>query len=121
MAQSGPLKDFPLISRIFIPIIMKMKLPVVLKKILDERNLTISKLATMSDVPKTNIKNWIDGSRSSPNLEQVKKVAVVLGVSVHYLCWGSEDENSPLSKIMKDDLFSGTFEVTLKRIKWEGQ
>ena len=64
-------------------IIICMKLSEILKEIMRERNLTLNKLAALSDIPKSTIANWIDGHQ--PNITHIKTLAKSLGVSVHYL------------------------------------
>ena len=96
-----------------------MKLSQVLKRIMDERDLNISKLASISDIPKTTINNWLSGH--SPSVEQAQKLSRSLGISLHQLCFDVEDENTPLMKIFKSDVFSGTFEIKIRRVNIESE
>jgi hypothetical protein len=48
---------------------------------------------------------------------QTRKVADALGVSLHFLIFGEEDHQEPLARLLKDELFSGTFEINIKRVR----
>lgn len=51
---------------------------------------------------------------------QEVKVANALGVSLHYLLFGEDDAQEAFQKIMKEDFFKGTFEISIKRVKVTG-
>lgn len=76
---------------------------------------TLASISKATGVPKSTISEWL--SNRSPNAVQAVKVANHLGVSLHYLLFGKDDNQEPLQKIMKEDFFKGTFEITVKRIK----
>lgn len=60
----------------------------ILRKLLDDRGLSIAELSRKSNVPKSNINSWLQGA--SPSLEQLDKVARFLGVSIESLAFGRE-------------------------------
>jgi transcriptional regulator with XRE-family HTH domain len=98
---------------------MAIKTGTVLKKIIQERRLTLREIANGSGVPATTIAEW-SNNRTPKNPLQVKKVAEFLGVSVHYLLFEEEDKQEPLQKILKEDFFKGTFEISIKRVNIKG-
>lgn len=87
----------------------------ILKKLMNQNGETLNSLSKSTGVPKSTISEWL-GNRS-PNPVQAVKVANYLGVSLHYLLFGEDDAQDPIQKIMKEDFFKGTFEISVKRIK----
>jgi transcriptional regulator with XRE-family HTH domain len=78
---------------------------------------TLASISKATGVPKSTISEWLNNR--SPNPIQAVKVANHLGVSLHFLLFGKDDSQEPIQKILKEDYFKGTFEITVKRIKVE--
>lgn len=95
---------------------MKLKISQTLTHILESRRLTIKEVSKATGVPMSSISGWKKDNRS-PHAEQAGKVARHLGVTVHFLLFGEEDHEEPLQKILKEDFFTGTFEITVKKVK----
>ena len=76
---------------------------------------TLASIAKGTGVPKSTISEWLNNR--SPNPSQAVKVANHLGVSLHFLLFGKDDAQEPIQKILKEDFFKGTFEITVKRVK----
>lgn len=95
---------------------MSVKTGFILKQLIKERRLTIKEISKGSGVPPTTIAEWAN-ERTPKNPQQVRKVAQFLGVSIHYLLFGEEDSQEPIQKILKEDFFTGTFEITVKKVK----
>lgn len=95
---------------------MTMKIGVTLQNLLKQQNLSLRELSKRSGVPYTTLQEWT-GNRNPKNSIQVRKVANLLGVSMHFLLFGEEDIHEPLTKLLKEDLFSGTFEITIKKVR----
>lgn len=93
----------------------ELRIKTILKKLMNEQNETLASISKAAGVPKSTISEWL-GNRS-PNPVQAVKVANYLGVSLHYLLFGQDDSMEPLQKILKEDLFKGTFEISIKRVK----
>lgn len=87
-----------------------------LAKLLKEQNLSLRELSKRSGVPNSTLQEW-SSNRSPKNPIQVQKVAQELGVSMHYLIFGEEDKSEPLTKLLKEDVFSGTFEINIRRVR----
>ncbi len=51
------------------------------------------------------------------SLMQIQKVANMLGVTMHFLLFGKDDPQEPIQKILKDDFFSGTIEISIKKVR----
>lgn len=95
---------------------MKVQIGKILTDLMTEQHWTVAKLSKLSGVPQSNLREWCN-NRSPKNPEQVRRVASVLGVSMHYLYFGEQDREEPLQKILKEDVFKGTFEITVKKVK----
>jgi transcriptional regulator with XRE-family HTH domain len=95
---------------------MTLQIGRVLSAIIKERRLTLKEIATGAGVPLSTISEWTN-NRAPKNPIQVQKVAGFLGVSMHFLLFGQEDQEEPITKLLKEEVFSGTFEITVKRVK----
>lgn len=51
-------------------------------KLIQEKNMTIYKLASLSDVSDASIRNWFNNKNCSPSLDSLGRVCEVLGVSL---------------------------------------
>ncbi len=96
----------------------ELKIKTVLKRLMKEQGETLISISKSTGVPKSTISEWL-GNRT-PNPTQVVRVANFLGVSMHYLLFGQDDEQDPLQKIMKEDFFKGTFEISIKKVNIKG-
>lgn len=87
-----------------------------LTNLMKEKNLSLRELSKQAGVPYTTLQEWT-ANRTPKNPVQIQKVAQVLGVTMHYLLFGCEDNLEPLTKLLKEDVFSGTFEISIKRVR----
>ena len=94
---------------------MAIQIGPTLKTLLKTRRITLKEVSSNTGVPSSTLSEWLN-NRSPKNPEQIRKVAEYLEVSLHYLLFGIEDKQEPISKILKEDFFSGTFEINIKRI-----
>lgn len=92
-----------------------LKIGTVLKQLMGSERHTITSIAKATGVPKSTVSDWL--SNRSPNPIHAAKVAKHLGVSLHFLLFGIEDSEEPLHKLLKEDIFNGTFEINIKRVK----
>ena len=93
-----------------------MKLEKTIKELCQKRGWTLARLARESGIPAQTLHNWTVG-RSQVNPDQLRKLAKVLEVSIHYLMFGEADPfETPHEEILKE-LFSGDVRVTLHRIE----
>lgn len=82
----------------------------------NERGWTIARLARESGIPKPTLHGWTTG-QSALNLDQLRKVAAVLEVSLHELLFGEPDPyQAPMEEILKE-LFTGDVRVSIHRIE----
>lgn len=95
--------------------VVELKIGRVLKSIMHKERHTLVSLARATGVPKSTISEWLNNR--APNPVQAAKVARHLGISLHQLLFGEEDSEEPLHKLFKEDFFSGTFEINIKRVK----
>lgn len=94
---------------------MAVQIGSTLKELLKHRRMTLKEVSKATSVPASTLSEWLN-NRSPKNPDQVRKVAQYLGVSLHYLLFGEEDREEPISKLIKEDLFNGTFEINIKRV-----
>jgi transcriptional regulator with XRE-family HTH domain len=86
----------------------------VLRDLINEWDITVASLARKTGVPKTNINSWLQGS--SPNLEQLYKVAQFFNVTLDYMATG-EEVDDPVAQFMdKFDVHTGMYEITVKKV-----
>lgn len=95
---------------------MTLKIGPVLRKIIADQRFTLKEISRSSGVPASTIAEWTN-NRAPKNPIQVQKVAAFLGVSLHFLLFGEEDREEPIQKLFKEDVFSGTFEISIKRVR----
>ena len=94
----------------------KLKISETLISLMREKNMTLRSLAKQSGIPLSSLSEWKKSNRN-PNAEDLAKVADVMECSIHYLLFGVEDPSEPIQKVLKQEFFKGTFEITLKRVK----
>lgn len=93
-----------------------IKIAQTMKQLLKERGITLRELSKRSGVPVSTLSEWSSNCEpKSPT--QTRKVAQALGVSMHYLLFGETDSQEPLQRLLKEDLFQGTFEITVKKVR----
>lgn len=95
---------------------MSVKIGNTFKKLLYERRLTLKEVSKATGVSNSTLSEWLN-NRSPKNPEQTRKVAKFLGVSLHFFLFGEEDTEEPLHKLLTEDVFNGTFEINIKRVK----
>lgn len=103
------------------PIIKDMRLKQQLELYLNEAGLSAAQLAKKSGVSKQVISLWLSG-RSPRKIDQVKKIANILNITVDHLCFGDglhyERQNHKIIEtLIGDEWITGTFEIKIRRIK----
>ncbi len=94
-----------------------IRIKIILKKLLNEHDLTSAQLARATKLAPQTLNNWLSGQHPR-NLSQVKTVADYFRVSVDYLVYGEREDNlSNVLEIYKEDINAGLFEVILRRIR----
>lgn len=99
---------------------MEILLAKVLKRTLKEKRISIKELSGLSGVAVSTLHEWLNG-RNPKNFIQAKKVAKALDLTLNKLLFDESDEPKAitLNQIIKEDVFSGVFEISIKRIKDE--
>ncbi len=98
----------------------ELRLGETLQRLMHEHNnMTIKELAYQSGVPAPTLAHFKQNRRPK-DLESIQQVADCFGVTIHYLLFGEEEPR--VAKLLKTensalDLFSGVFEVTVRRVK----
>jgi len=91
-----------------------MILAKMLKKELQENGVKVTELSKATRVPLQTIHNWLAGQKPR-DIDQVKRVADHLGITMDYLCFGEiERTNRDLAEF-RDEILAGVFEVVIRR------
>jgi DNA-binding Xre family transcriptional regulator len=93
--------------------IIDMELRKNIKKILNERGMTLTALSEKSGIPLQTLKNWSSSGGKPGNVDQLRSVCKVLGVTIEELVYG---EVHHTIDSLKEDLMIGRFEVILRPI-----
>lgn len=96
---------------------VELKIGKILKNIMNNERHTLASISRATGVPKSTISEWLNNR--APNPTQAVKVAGHLGISLHFLLFGKDDDQEPIQKILKEDFFKGTFEISIKRVREE--
>jgi transcriptional regulator with XRE-family HTH domain len=99
--------------------LMDLKIGKVLKQFMDNDRHTLASMSKATGIPKSTLSEWLNNR--SPNPSQAVKVANHLGISLHFLLFGKDDAQEPIQRILKEDFFQGTFEISIKRVKIGGE
>lgn len=79
-----------------------LKIALTLSQLLKQRGLTLKDVSKATAVLVSSLSEWKSNNRN-PNATHAKAVADFLGVTVHYLLFGYEDQQEPLQKILKEE------------------
>lgn len=93
-----------------------MKLGLKLNQLCKAQGLSLSRLAKEAGVPMQTVHAWTTG-RKSINPDQIRKVAMVLKVSIHQLIFDEPDPYEVAGDEILKEIFSGDVRVTLHRIE----
>lgn len=93
-----------------------MNLKAQLKHHLDERGMTAAELSRKSGVSKQVLSAWLAGAQPK-NLEQVKKVADALRVTIDHLAFGQGADGAEIAATGESGWITGLFEVRLRRVR----
>src|SRR5690606_33716181 len=86
----------------------------ILRKLLNDRDITVAGLSRKTGVPKTNITTWLNGG--NPQIDQLDKVAQYLEVPLEYLAFGRVQEDPFAQLLNKVEIHSGLYEITVKKV-----
>ena len=73
-----------------------------IKRILESKNMTIYQLSLKSGVSEACIRNWYSDRNYTPNLESLEKVCLALGISLSQLFIGSNESLYPIDDTTKE-------------------
>jgi len=115
-------KDRTLSSSFKSPKTYSMNLKKQLKTYFDHFDLSAAQVARKAGVPKQSLSGWMAGN-TPRDLNQLRKVAEVLGTTVDDLLFGSgvhhEDKrpNPILENLIGEEWIGGVFEIRIRRIR----
>lgn len=93
-----------------------MELKNILRKLIEERGVTVTKVSKASKVPAQTIHNWLSGVEPR-SFSQVKQVSDYFEVSLDYICFGIKEKNQSKFENYSEEINAGVFEVVLRRVK----
>lgn len=96
--------------------LMKFVLQKRLKQLMKEQHLNVPRLSKLTGISRQTLSNWTAGQKPK-NIEQVKTVADLFGVTIDDLCFGVRKEQSETIQEYKNEINAGVFEVVLRRVK----
>lgn len=87
-----------------------------LRALIRRNGLTITSLAKDIGVSAKTVNEWLAG-RSPRDMNAVKRCAERLGVSLHYLLFGENENADFLQDVLKKTvLHTGLYEITVKKV-----
>lgn len=95
-----------------------MQLQKVLKKLMSARKLSFQELSNETGVSASTLKGWTLPKANPRNMDQVRRVAQVLGVSFEYLIFGEDSEDLPrsLEEVLTEPVYDGWLKVKIERM-----
>lgn len=96
--------------------LIDMQLKTQLKALIKQKGVTVTTLAKTSKVPAQTLHSWMSVAKPR-DFDQVKRAADYFQVSIDFLAYGIQLEQSKGSEIEKhkDEIYAGIFEVVLRR------
>jgi transcriptional regulator with XRE-family HTH domain len=79
-----------------------------------EKGITVTQLARMAEISQPTLHGWTTG-RSVKKVEDLKKIASVLEVSIHELLFGTPDPYESNAKRL-EEIFSGDLRITIHKV-----
>lgn len=97
---------------------LEIKLGPTLNRLMHEQGVSLKELSIESGVPQSTL-SYMRRNRQPRDISTVMAVARTLNVSLHYLLYGHGDpsEKSELVTDFSSELFSGVFEITVKKLR----
>ena len=92
---------------------MDIQIGKTLKELMHEKRFNLTQLSKAAGVPTSTLNEWLT-NRTPRNPIQVKKVALTLKVSLHYLLF-AEEEPEAVFKIKRGEQALGSFEIVIRR------
>lgn len=93
-----------------------MELGKMLARLCEKKRWSLSRLSRESGVPKPTIHGWTTG-RTGLKLDQLKKVASALEVTIHELAFGTPDPYESSGEEILRELFTGDVRVSIHKIE----
>ncbi|MCT4642768.1 MAG: helix-turn-helix domain-containing protein [Bacteriovoracaceae bacterium] len=94
----------------------EIKIGSVIKHYLENRRLSLRELAAKAQIPYSTLHSWQE-NRTPKDIEKVKRLANTIGINVDELIFGISKKQAEKDIDINDEVFKGTFEVTIKIIK----
>jgi predicted transcriptional regulator len=90
-----------------------LKIAQTLKKLIKDRDLTLKEVSSLTGIPASTIQHIVNG-RSVKDVSTLIKIAEGFEVSLNFLLYG-KDETPQEFKMSPEDLFSGVFEIVVRK------
>lgn len=90
-----------------------LKIAQTLKKLIKDRDLTLKEVSSLTGIPASTIQHIVNG-RSVKDVSTLIKIAEGFKVSLSFLLYGKDDAPQEF-KVSPEDLFSGVFEIVVRK------
>jgi transcriptional regulator with XRE-family HTH domain len=86
-----------------------------LKEVIEKNRLTVAELSRQTNVPKTNIQQWLTGT--SPNIKQIDKVASFFNMTIEELYFDRKPKINYASTLAdKLEIKEGAYRLIIEKI-----
>ena len=94
---------------------VEIKLKPILKALLADKHMTLRDLAKATGIKPSTLSGWKNGS-SPRDLSELKLCAQYFNVSMDYLLFGEQNDQSSLEKLLTEQVFDGFLKVRIERV-----
>lgn len=93
-----------------------MVLDKTLKRLMSHKNLSVTKLSKLTDIPVSTLHGWLNGIEPR-SITQLKAVSDYFEISLESLCFGEDSIFCSKLDCYQEDIKAGIYEVVLRRVK----
>jgi transcriptional regulator with XRE-family HTH domain len=93
----------------------KLVIHEILPKLLKQKNLSIREVSRRTSLPQATLNSWTKHNARPSDIQALKQVSQLLGVSLDYLLYG--ELVTDLDSLPTDVLLSGLFKIRLEKVR----
>ena len=92
----------------------KLRLHAVLKRLLEDRGISMRELSRATKVPEATMSGYLNGSEPG-KLQHVRAISKFFGVPMETLLYGDDDRPPTLDEVFTEGIFEGWLKVKIER------
>jgi transcriptional regulator with XRE-family HTH domain len=92
----------------------KLKLHIVLKRLIEDRDLTLRELSRATKIPEPTLSGYMNGAEPG-KINHIRILARFFGISMETLLYGQDDRPPTLEDVLTEQIFSGWLRVKIER------